>query len=73
MLITRALSAYGYTYALLYGSLAVTNYVSGMSVTLIVLFGIYILGEKEDMKQKLTAVGVACVGLTLILLGRLTQ
>lgn len=73
MLITRALSAYGYTYALLYGSLAVTNYVSGMSVALIVLFGIYILGEKEDMKQKLTAVGVACVGLTLILLGRLTQ
>jgi len=73
MLITRALSAYGYTYALLYGSLAVTNYVSGMSVTLIVLFGIFVLGEKEDMKQKLSAVGVACVGLTLILLGRLTQ
>lgn len=73
LLITRALSAYGYTYALLYGSLAVTNYVSGMSVTLIVLFGIYILGEKEDMKQKLTAVVVACIGLTLILIGRLLQ
>jgi len=68
---TRALSAYAYTYALLYGSLAVTNYVSGMSVALIVLFGIYVLGEKEDVKQKLTAVGVACVGLTLILLGKL--
>ncbi|MFZ1720977.1 MAG: EamA family transporter [Microgenomates group bacterium] len=73
LLVTRALSAYGYTYALLYGSLAVTNYVSGMSVALIVLFGIHVLGEKEDMKQKLAAVGVACVGLTLILLGKLFQ
>ncbi len=73
LLVTRALSAYGYTYALLYGSLAVTNYVSGMSVALIVLFGIYVLGEKEDMKQKLAAVGVACVGLTLILMGRILK
>ena len=73
LLVTRALSAYGYTYALLYGSLAVTNYVSGMSVALIVLFGIYVLGEKEDKKQKLAAVGVACVGLTLILIGKLLQ
>ncbi len=73
LIATRALSAYAYTYALLYGSLAVTNYVSGMSVALIVLFGIYILGEKDDVKQKLTAVAVACVGLTLILLGRLLQ
>ena len=73
LIATRALSAYAYTFALLYGSLAVTNYVSGMSVALIVLFGIYILGEKEDKKQKLTAVGVACIGLTLILIGRLLQ
>lgn len=71
LLIARALSAYGYTYALLYGPLAVTNYVSGMSVALIVLFGIYILGEKNDVKQKLSAVAVACVGLTLILMGRI--
>lgn len=73
LIATRVLSAYAYTYALLYGSLAVTNYVSGMSVALIVLFGIYVLGEKEDVRQKLTAVGVACIGLTLILLGRLLQ
>lgn len=73
LLVTRALSAYGYTYALLYGSLAVTNYVSGMSVALIVLFGIYVLGEKTEVKQKLAAVGVACVGLTLILMGRILK
>lgn len=71
LIVLRALSAYGYTYALLYGSLAVTNYVSGMSVALIVLFGIYVLGETQDKRQKLRAVAVACVGLTLILLGRL--
>ncbi|MGB4799987.1 MAG: DMT family transporter [Candidatus Saccharimonadales bacterium] len=73
LIATRALSAYAYTYALLYGSLAVTNYVSGMSVALIVLFGIYVLGEKTEVRQKLTAVGVACIGLTLILIGRLIQ
>ncbi len=72
LLFTRALSAYAYTYALRYGSLAVTNYVSGMSVALIVLFGIYVLGEREDVKQKLLAVAVACFGLTLILISRLT-
>lgn len=73
LLVTRALSAYAYTYALLYGSLAVTNYVSGMSVALIVLFGIYILGETEHKKQKLLAVSVACFGLTLILISRLAS
>lgn len=68
---TRALSAYAYTYALKFGSLAVTNYVSGMSVALIVLFGIYVLDEKSQIRQKLTAVGIACVGLTLILFSKL--
>lgn len=71
LLITRALSVYTYTYALLYGSLAVTNYVSGMSVALIVLFDIYLLHETKYKKRKLKAVGIACTGLTLILLGRI--
>lgn len=71
LLATRALSAYAYTFALKFGSLAVTNYVSGMSVALIVLFGIYILGEKTQIYQKLIAVAIACVGLTLILISKL--
>lgn len=71
LLITRAVSAYGYVYALKFGSLAVTNYVSGMSVTLIVLFGIYLLGEKEHLRQKIASVAVACLGLTLILASKL--
>jgi len=71
LVFTRVLSGYAYVYALKYSSLAVLNYVSGMSVALIVLFGIYILGEKENIRQKIVAVAVACIGLTLILLGRL--
>lgn len=71
LLATRVLSAYAYMYALLYGSVAVTNYVSGMGVALIVLFGIYLLEERDDMWQKLGAVAVACVGLTCILVGKL--
>lgn len=70
---TRALSGYSYAYALKFGSLAVVNYVSGMSVALIVFFGIYTLGERTHIKQKFIAVGVACVGLTLILISRLSQ
>lgn len=71
LLAARVLSAYAYMYALLYGSLAVTNYVSGMGVALVVLFGVFLLGEKDEMWQKLAAVAVACVGLTCILVGRL--
>jgi drug/metabolite transporter (DMT)-like permease len=71
LLIARVISAYGYVYALKFGSLAVTNYVSGMSVALIVLFGIYILNEREYIKQKLISVLVACLGLTLILFSKL--
>ncbi|MBP7018608.1 EamA family transporter [Candidatus Saccharibacteria bacterium] len=71
LLITRVMSAYGYLYALKLGSLAVTNYVSGMSVALIVLFGIFVLGERDLFKQKIAAVAMACVGLSVILIDRL--
>jgi drug/metabolite transporter (DMT)-like permease len=67
----RSMSAWGYTYALKYGSLAVTNYVSGLGVALIVLFGVFLLGEKERLRQKIYAVSVAALGLTLILAGKL--
>jgi drug/metabolite transporter (DMT)-like permease len=73
LIITRALSAYAYTYALKSGTLAVANYVSGMSVALIVLFGIYVLKENTQVKQKLTAVAIACLGLTFILISKLSH
>lgn len=71
LMIFRPLSAWAYTYALLYGSLAVVNYVSGLSVALIVMFGIIFLGEREQIKQKIAAVAVALIGLTLILISKL--
>jgi drug/metabolite transporter (DMT)-like permease len=42
-----------------------------MSVVFIVLFGIYFLGERTHMRKKLLAAAIACVGLTLILYGKL--
>ncbi len=71
LLITRSLSGYSYIYALAFGSLAITSYVSSMSVVFIVLFGIYFLGERTHMRKKLLAAAIACVGLTLILYGKL--
>lgn len=73
LLFARTLSAWAYVYALLYGSLAVTNYVSGMGVVLIVLFGVVLLNERDNLKQKLLATGVAVIGLTLIFISKLLQ
>lgn len=71
LLVLRTLSAWGYVLALKYGSLAVTNYVSGMSVPLIVLSGAIFLRERDNLRDKITATLIAVAGLTLILLGRL--
>jgi drug/metabolite transporter (DMT)-like permease len=70
LLITRTISAYAYVFALKYGSLAVSNYISGMSVVFIVLFGIYFLGERDEMKQKFAATAIALVGMTLIMVSK---
>ncbi len=67
----RVLSAWMYVLALQYGSLAVTNYVSGMGVVLIVLFGVVLLKEKQHLRQKLLATATAVAGLSLILISKL--
>ena len=71
LLFYRSLSAWGYVLALKFGSLAVTNYVSGMSVPLTVLLGVYILKERNFLREKITATAIAVAGLTLILISRL--
>lgn len=71
LMIARSLSAYGYVYALMYGSLAVTSYISSMSVVLIVVFGIYILKEHDHRLRKIGAAGIALVGMTIIFLSQL--
>lgn len=71
LLVARASSAFAYVYALKHGSLAISNYISGMSVVLIVLFGIYYLGERSDMKQKFGATAVAVAGMSLIMVSKI--
>lgn len=66
----RILSAWGYIIAIQYGSLAVSNYVSGMSVVFIVIAGVFLLGEREHLREKFTALGIAVLGLSIILIGR---
>lgn len=70
MLVTRSLSGYGYVYALKYGGIAISNYISGMSVVFIVLFGIYFLGERNDIKQKFGATAIALIGMTIIMVSK---
>ena len=71
LLFFRALSAWAYVYALKFGSLAVTNYVSGMSVVVIVVLGITVLHENKYLRQKIIATTTAIIGLTLILISKL--
>lgn len=67
----RALSAWAFVYAIQFGSLAASNYVSGMSVVLIVILGVLLLGERKGIRQKILATSIAMIGLTFILIGRL--
>jgi hypothetical protein len=56
---------------LVYGPVAVSSYVSSLSVVLLVIFGMLFLGEKDYFKAKVAAAVSALAGLTLILIERL--
>lgn len=71
LLLFRPLSGWSFILAFKQGSLAVTNYVSGMSVPLIVIFGILFLNERDRIKEKVMALVIALLGLTLILISKL--
>jgi len=69
LMIFRALSGYGFSLALAAGALiSVANYISGMSVILIVIIGAVWLGERDYLGRKILATVVAMVGITIILL-----
>lgn len=67
----RAMSAYGFSYSLVFGPVALSNYISSLSVVLTVLFGALFFNERDHLKSKISATIVAFIGLTLILLGKL--
>ena len=70
----RALSAHGALLALTFGAtLSIYTYVSSLSVVLTVIFGILLLGEKQQLKQKMVATVVAFTGLTIILIANLSK
>ncbi len=72
LMFLRAVSAYGFTLAFYTGAvISVATYISSLSVIIIVLLGIWLLGEKDHIKQKMTATGLAVLGLTAILVSRL--
>ncbi len=72
LMFLRACAGIGFSAALIFGPLAVTSYLSSLSVVLVVLFGMIFLGERDYMKSKLAAAGVALLGLTCVLIGNLT-
>jgi len=68
----RAISGYGFVLALYTGAkISVANYLSGLSVILIVILGIVILKERDYLARKIIATGIAVLGLTAILLANL--
>ncbi|PIZ61744.1 hypothetical protein COY17_03725 [Candidatus Saccharibacteria bacterium CG_4_10_14_0_2_um_filter_52_9] len=72
LMLFRTISANSFVLTFYYGGkLSVSSYISSLSVIITVLLGIVLLGEKDYLKQKLAAVGVAVAGLTCILLTRL--
>lgn len=74
LMVFRAISAYGFTLAFSAGALlSVGNYISSLSVIIIVLLGAWLLGENDYMKQKLIATGLAVLGLTVILISNLIK
>jgi drug/metabolite transporter (DMT)-like permease len=67
LMVLRGMSGIGFSGALAAGAvLSVANYVAGMSVLFVVVLGVIMLGEKEFLRRKAIAVGVAVVGITAV-------
>ena len=67
----RAMSAFGLSYSLIFGPIAISNYISSLGVVLTVGLGALFLHERDFLKSKILAAFVACIGLTLILFAKL--
>lgn len=68
----RAISAYGFTLAFNAGAIiSVATYLSSLSVIIIVLLGILLLGERDNIRQKTIATGLAVAGITIIFIASL--
>jgi drug/metabolite transporter (DMT)-like permease len=72
LMVLRACAGIGFSYALVFGPVAVSSYLSSLSVVLLVILGMLFLGERDYIKAKLSATGMAIVGLTCILIDGLS-
>lgn len=73
LMVFRAMSAYGFTLAFSTGAvISVATYISSLSVIIIVLLGIWLLNERDHIRQKMIAATLAVLGLTAILIANLT-
>lgn len=72
LMIFRAMSAYGFTLVFNAGGvLSVSSYISSLSVIIMVILAAWLLNERDYMKRKLTATGLAVLGLSFILIANL--
>lgn len=68
----RDISAFGFVAAFAYGGLlSVSNYISSMGVIFMVALGVLLLDERDYLRRKIIATGVAVCGLTLVLIASL--
>lgn len=63
----RACAGIGFSYSLVFGPVAVSSYLSSLSVVLLVVLGVLFFGERDYLKNKVVATLVAILGLTAIL------
>jgi drug/metabolite transporter (DMT)-like permease len=72
LMVLRSISGYAFILALAAGALvSVANYISAMSVIIMVVLGVLLLGERDYLWRKVLATTVAVAGLTVILLTHL--
>ena len=63
----RALSACVFSAAIIYGPVALSNYIASLIVVLTVICGVLFLNERDYLKSKIIAASIAFIGLTCIL------
>jgi drug/metabolite transporter (DMT)-like permease len=64
----RACAGISFSYSLVFGPVAVSSYLSSLSVVLMVVCGMLFLGERDYIKSKVWATVMAISGLTFILI-----
>lgn len=72
LMVFRALSGHAVILALATGAvISVANYISSLSVIVIVALGALFMNERDHIKEKIIATGLAAFGLTCILIANL--